>query len=233
MKKKIMLLLVIVVLVFGLCGCNGNSEDAKKFKEEYEKLNGERAENGNTIRSISISKNNPIKYASAEEIVSMVKDKKTFVVYFGFAKCPWCRSVVPNLLKAASDLRISDVYYVDVSNIRNTMILVDNDEVIMKLEGTSAYYELLSIFDSVLSDYTLKNSKGEDISAGMKRIYAPNIISVVDGNVQGMVTGISEKQKEAYMKLTDEMNKESYDMIACNIRCVKNSKKVCVSKGSC
>ncbi len=233
MKKRFFLLLLVFISFMFFSACDKKVSDAEKFKKEYESLNGAKSESGNTFRSISIDKNNPIKYAKDSDIVNMVHDKKTFVVYFGFSKCPWCRSVIPNLLKAASDLNISTIYYVDVLDIRNTMKFNDNGEAIMDVEGTRGYYDLLSIFNDVLSDYTLKNSSGEVVSVGMKRIYAPNIISVIDGEVQGLVTGISEKQTDAYMKLTDEMNQESYNMIKCSIRCVADSKTTCSSKSIC
>lgn len=233
MKKKVFLFCIMLLFLMGFSACDRKVSDAEKFKKEYESLNGTKSDSGKSIRSISINKNNPFIYASAEDIVNKVNNKETFVVYFGFAKCPWCRSILPNLINASLDLGISTVYYVDVLNIRNSMKLSDNGEVIMDIEGTQGYYELLKIFDDVLDEYTLKDSAGNSISTGMKRIYAPNIISVVNGKVQGLVTGISEKQTDGYMKLSSEMNQESYDMIKCSIRCVADSKAICSSKSIC
>ena len=56
-------------------------------------------------------------------------NNETFVVYFGFADCPWCRSVLPTLLDVADDLKIDKIYYVDVKEIRNKLDVDDEGNV--------------------------------------------------------------------------------------------------------
>ena len=87
--KKIIILLVGIMSIFFFAGCNSSTtEDALKFKEEYESLNGQtREKDGKEIRTISIPDNNPMIYKEANDIVSLMDNKETFLVYFGFSDC--------------------------------------------------------------------------------------------------------------------------------------------------
>ncbi len=61
---------------------NGSTiTDSIKFKEEYEALNGMKDANNLQIRSILIDEDNPLIYAKALDIVSMIENKETFIVY--------------------------------------------------------------------------------------------------------------------------------------------------------
>lgn len=211
--KKIFLSLLITILV--LTGCSKTtvaSEDALKFREEYESLNGE-ASGTNTIRSVKIAEDNPFIYKSAEEIVEMIDSEETFIVYFGFAKCPWCRSIIENLIEVSKELDIDKIYYVDVLDIRDTYELNEDNEKNLTKEGTEGYYALLERLNNVLADYTLTSPDGEVINMDEKRIYAPNIVAVINGKADSLTTGISSKQNDPYMELTKEINKESKNMI--------------------
>lgn len=221
-----------------LVGCTNTKEiktektDAVKFKEEYESLNGE-SSNGKKYRSLEIDNNNPIIYNKASDIIAAMDNKETFVVYFGFAECPWCRSVIPTLIEVANDLGISTIYYVDVKEIRDTLELDNEGNIVTKKEGSDDYYKLLEKLDSLLESYTLTDGYGNEVNTGEKRIYAPNIVSVIEGEAKYLTDGISNSQTDAYMDLTDKMKEESYDKIKCSIECVADSQKVCSAKTKC
>ena len=220
--KKLFLFLVISLLL--ITGCKDKNSDAYKFKQEYESLNGTVSASGKQIREIIIEDNNPMIYKTADEIVEMIENKETFLVYFGFAKCPWCRSVLPTLLSAASDLKLDKIYYVDVLEIRDTLELNDKNELITKTKGTDAYYKLLELLNDVLDDYNMTDSNGKKIDTHEKRIYAPNVVGVINGKADKMTTGISSMQNDAYMDLTEEMINETYNKFECVINCVLDNK---------
>ena len=44
-----------------------------KFKEEYESLNGTIGKSGKKTKSLSISEDNPIKYASYDEVLDVIE----------------------------------------------------------------------------------------------------------------------------------------------------------------
>ncbi|MBQ9318844.1 MAG: hypothetical protein IJR82_04370 [Bacilli bacterium] len=239
MKKNLIVCLLVLVLIISGCGRVkdkeedkkvDNTQDALKFKEEYESLNGVE-NNGNTIRTVNISKDNPFVYKEAGDIVEMMNDKETFIVYFGFSKCPWCRSMIETLIKVAKDYQIDTIYYVDVLEIRNILKL-DDDEIITDREGTEDYLALIKLLDNVLSDYNLTDKDGNQVSTGEKRIYAPNVVSIVKGKATKLETGISENQESAYQELTDDMLEEEYDALA-NIMEEVSEKNVCDTNSKC
>lgn len=194
--------------------------DAMRFKEEYEKVNGEKQGEA-TIRSLSISEENPFIYATEDDIVKMIEDKKTFVVYFGFSTCPWCRSVMESMIESAKKNNIDKIYYVDVLNIRDKYELNDKNEAVKTVEGSKGYYKLLELLDSVLDDYsplTYKNKKGKTkkVVIDEKRIYAPNVVVIKNGNAVSLETGMVETLVDPYM----ELNNDIKNSIKCTFDCL-------------
>lgn len=216
--KKFLIFILLLVTVVTLSGCDtsnstDNYQDASKFKNDYESLNGQ-DNNGKTIRTVNISENNPFVYKEASDIVKMINDKESFIVYFGFAKCPWCRSIIETLVEVADDYDVDTIYYVDVLEIRDILKLDDTNEIVTDREGSKYYMKLIKLLDNVLSDYNLTDAEGNTVSTGEKRIYAPNVVSVVDGEATLLETGISDSQKDGYQELTDDMLEETYDKLA-------------------
>lgn len=217
MKKNI-LIIILIVIVLG-CGVgvyyylNKGNEDSLKFKEEYESLNGEVNDSNKKYREINIPKNNPFIYATEEEIVEKIDNKETFAVYFGFKSCPWCRSILPTLIDVAKDMKIDKIYYVDVLDIRDTLTVNEKGKVETSKEGSEGYYKILEKLDNVLADYTLKDEKGKEVETKEKRIYAPNVVSIVNGSPKKLTTAISSKQTDGYMELTEEMKEDTYQAL--------------------
>ena len=206
--------------------------DAVKFKEEYESLNGTKSVNDQEIRSITIDEDNPFIYATEDDIVKMIDNKETFVVYFGFTACPWCRSVLESLVSAAKENNITKIYYVNVLDIRDKYELNDKNKAVRTVEGTEGYYALLKRIGSVLDDYsplsykTSKN-KTKQVKIGEKRIYAPNIVTVKNGEAVSMETGIVDALVDPYMELTDEMTCEMKEIFKCLFDTLKDDVEVC------
>lgn len=232
--KKIFTVILIITFMFTLTGCTENKEpektktDALKFKEEYEKQNGVKNEKYNVVtRTVNIPEDNPIVYATAKDIVKKIDNKETFVVYFGFSDCPWCRSVVEELIKVAKDNHVERLYYVDVKELRNVKKLDENNNIVTSKEGGEYYDELVKKLESVLDDYTLTDKDGNEISAGEKRIYAPNVVGVANGKPTEMVTGESEKLINPYDELTDEMREETYNKLKCVFKCLEEDTNTC------
>ena len=228
--KKAKLIIFILVLGILLTGCTKSS--AAKFKKEYESLNGKTAQSGKTIREVSIPDDNPIVYQTADEIVSRMENGETFVVYFGFASCPWCRSMVEQLIKSAKDNNVSTIYYVDIYKIRDKYEVDDSDKLTRTEEGTDGYNELINLLGDVLDDYTLTTESGEKVEVNEKRIYAPNVVAVVNGSAIEMVDGISSDLKDPYDKLTEDMKNASYSSFKCLWECLSKESTMC-SKNSC
>ncbi|MBR6949834.1 MAG: hypothetical protein IKH54_06605 [Bacilli bacterium] len=236
-KKRLIFIGLIVLIIVGLVFINSKFNnkstisDAMKFKEEYESLNNTKNDNGKEYRNISIPSDNPFLYVTADDIVKKMDNKESFAVYFGFSKCPWCRSVLPTLIDVANDLGIDSIYYVDVLDIRNTKEVKDGKAVETK-KGTSAYYKLLDKLDSVLDDYSLKDENGNDVPTNQNRIYAPNVVTVLAGKPESLTTGIADSQDDAYMDLSDEMISDTYNKFKCTLECLSTKDTVC-TKNAC
>ena len=235
MKKRIIYALIAVALAGVLFGFlyffnKDKNTDAYKFKKEYESLNGKRSESGKTYRTLNISKNNRIKYSTAKEIVEKMDKNESFIVYFGFAKCPWCRSMVENLLDLADEYD-TDIYYVDVLDIRNTIELKDGRVVTTK-KGDKYYLKLLLKLDNVLSDYVLETENKNELNTGEKRIYAPNVVAVVQGKAEKMVEGVSTDLKDPYGTITNKMKKDSIGQLKCIFKCMEEA-GICTKPDAC
>lgn len=233
--KKMFNLILMIILLLSITGCTRTSEkltDAKKFKEEYESLNNQtREKDGKKIRSLSIPEDNPMIYKTAEEVSKMMDAKETFLVYFGFKDCPWCRSVVEELIHVAKDKNIGRIYYVDVKEIRDVKEVTKDGIVETTTEGSKGYYELLEKLDNVLDEYTLYDKDEKEITDG-KRIYAPNVVAISEGKPIKLVTGESEGLEDPYQELTDKMRKSTYKKFECLIDCLEKESKTC-KKNSC
>ena len=183
--------------------------DAKIFKEEYEAFNNKELDELGTQVNVTIDEENPMIKTKPEDIIKMINDKESFVIYFSYPNCSWCRNGLETLIASAKDNNIEKIYYVDISNIRDEYTLNDNNEAIRTTEGTEDYYKLLELLDCVLEDYTpltYTNSKGKTktVIVEEKRIYAPNLIVIKNGNPITLIDGLSEEQVNPGEPLTEE-----------------------------
>ena len=227
MKKKIILIIVLLIGIISITGCEKKElTDAEKFKEEYESLNNKTI-NKKKVRNISISKENPIIYKEAKDIIEMMDSKKTFIVYFGFNDCPWCRSMVETMLKVAKDYNIDEIYYVDIKDIRDEKEIDKDGNITTTKEGTKAYKELLNRLDNLLEEYMI-----DDISMEEKRINEPTVIAIANGTPLEMTNGISDDQTDPNAKITDKMKKAMYKKIECLAKCINEASAIC-TKNAC
>ena len=220
--KKITKIILILMVAFLLTGCVDKNSDAYKFKKEYEDINNKDNGHDNKYRELSISEDNPMVYATCKDIVDKINKKETFLVYFGFKECPWCRSIIEELIKASKDKNVDKIYYVDVLHIRDVKELDENGDIKVIEDGNAAYLQLIEKFSNVLDDYTLN-----DVNVGEKRIYAPNIIAVSNGKAIQLETGISEELNDPYSKLTNKMKKYSYNKFKCLFKCLEEASITC------
>lgn len=184
-KKKLMVVIDILlgailvgVMAFGIY--QYLKSDGEKFKAEYEALNNENV-------NINISKNNPIKYVTLDEVFDIIQNK-TGVIYFGFPGCPWCRNMIPVLFEVAKNNNIDTIYYFNPRNVKKS----DNDE----------YNKLKEILNEYLS---------EDEN-GQKVLYVPDVYFIKDGKIVGHHLGTVDSQEDPTISLTEEEKNELLDI---------------------
>ncbi len=237
-KDNILLiaLLGIIILVTIICGYFAftkdkieSKTDAIKMKEEYAELNGKINEkNTKEYPIVELADENPFVYKTGEEMIDILENK-TGVIYFGFPTCPWCRSLLPILEKAAKSQGIGEVYYLNIYEIRSTLSLDENNKVITEKEGSEDYYRILDLLKDYLTDYTLSKD-GKSIKTDEKRLYAPTVVVVDNGKIVGFHEGtLSEAQPTGYEKMTDE-EKEQLQKILEDMMSKINT-GVCTSEG--
>ncbi len=216
MKKDNLILiglLVVIVFLAVLCGyfafqkqdlSQKEKTDALKIKEEYEAFNDTVNENNKkNYPEVHLSEENPFVYKSEEEIVNILENG-TGIIYFGFAKCPWCRTLLPVLDEAAKELNIGEIYYLDILNIRSVLSLDENNKIITEKEGTSNYYKILDLLQDQLRDYTLTTKEGKKVNTNEKRLYAPTVVAVSNGQIKGFHEATLPSQKTGYEILTEK-----------------------------
>lgn len=236
--NKLLMILVPVLCFVGAIIAFINldkNEDAIKFKEEYESLNGEIAYQDTTYSSLNISKNNPIKYSNYDELIDVINNKSG-IIYLGFPDCPWCRSAIPVLLDAANNNNINTIYYLNIKNERDSFIVVDDkliydvDENNKEIKGTKGYFKLMDVLDEHLTEYII-SFEDKEYDTNEKRIYAPSVIFVKNGEVLGIHVSTVESHINPFDKLTNKQYEELYGIYEDYILEMKNN--TCFKGSSC
>lgn len=208
-KKLIVFILIILVLISLAIICsiyfinkNGKdndnkdnykeiSEDARKFKEEYESLNNTIKESdGVEYNSITIPEDNPIVYVNIEEALDIIKNGSG-IMYIGANNCPWCRTMIPVMFEVAKDLNIDKIYYLTLKDQKSRKEDLD---------------ELKSL---VWEDYASRDENGEI------RIFIPFVIPFKDGKIslkKRLSYDINEDQTK-YDPLTESQHQELYNIL--------------------
>lgn len=217
MKKKTIVFIGIILLV--ILGSLGGffllkskpSEDAIRFKNEYEALNGTiRESDGATYNSIEVKKNNPIVYVDAKETVEKVLESDKAILYIGAEWCPWCRNAVPVLFEVAKKYSVSKIYYLNLDEEKDSFE-IQNGKLVKTKEGSDGYYELLTKLSLHLNDYVLKDSNGKEYPTNEKRVYMPTVYAIKDGEIVGSHVGTTTLN-EGQTKY-DAMTKEQHDKV--------------------
>lgn len=214
--KKILLgiigLILIVAVVIVVLVVKDNKKptytaDEIKFKEEYEALNNEgNSYNDKKYLELNILEDNNVVYATEKEIVEILKNGDG-VIYFGFPNCPWCRAMISTLLEVAHENGIKNVYYLNVLEIRDSY-KVESKEVLRTKEGTDSYYKILNELSDFLSDYSVTDAKGKAYATGVKRLYAPTVVMVKNGEVVAFHEDVVESLIDPYVGLNEEQQTE-------------------------
>lgn len=217
-KNKIILALLIIltISVVGFCVFrvllkNEELTDAIKFYNEYSELNNkENKNNGKIYVNVKINKENTVKYITEEEAINILEDG-TGVIYFGFSTCPWCRSLISTLTNIAKS-KNETIYYLDVLNIRSSYEVKDGKLNKLK-EGTKGYYKILELLDNNLESYALVDEEENVYETNEKRLYAPTIVAVKNGEIKDFHVGTVDSQESGYDELTETQKTELESII--------------------
>lgn len=176
------------------------TDDEKKFKTEYESLNGTILSDGEKLKKVVVVDDNNVIYVNLVKAVEMMSNDSG-VFFFGYATDNMTRIVTPLLLDAMQSTSLEKIYYVSVreneseeSDFRDVYTL-DKKKVKMTKEGKVGYDELLTILDEYLPKYTLVNADGKIVNTGEKRLQVPTVVAILDGKVVAYVEGTVENHE--------------------------------------
>lgn len=212
MRKSIkFVILFVFIIIFGVLLFLLNSfyenkditSDEKKFKKEYESLNGKESSDDKEMLSITIPLKNYIKYIDSSTVIERLS-KGSSVLYFGFPACPWCRNLIPELLKVNEEYQLP-IYYYNALDIRDKKHLDDDGNVITDTEGSKEYYKILELLGEKASRY----DGLEDDS--IKRLYFPTVVFVKGGEVMGVYEGTVASQNNPYERLSKKQKGELFE----------------------
>lgn len=205
MDKKIKVLIIyLVILIIGVIGYfifSSLFSDSARFKREYEKFNG-------NYVTVNIDKDNNVQYVNVDEALDIL-ESGTGILYIGEPKCNKCRAVLPTLLEMAKEEEVENVYYLNVSDIRDVKKKDEDGNVVTTKKGSDEYYKLMDALNKYLPDY-----KG--IDDGSKRIYFPSFVFIMGGKVVGFYTNdiydkaLSFKEKDVLKNIYKDSIDEMY-----------------------
>ena len=126
------------------------TDDALRFKQDYEALNDTPVEEGGeNYNTVNIPEENPIVYIDLEDYVNIINSDEEAYIYMSSADCPYCRATVGTLLQVVQDLGIKKLYYYDLETgmanvddtIRQDLInqLIDKGFVTKKEDGSESW----------------------------------------------------------------------------------------------
>jgi len=197
MKKA----LAIVMALFMLAGCGQTgTADARKFKQEYEALNGKTNDSGKSYATVTIDADNPIVYATGQQIIDTLT-KGSGIILFSFPECPWCRGADPVFLEMCKAKGVKEVLYYNNRDQRDAKELDASGKVVTTKEGTEEYKQILVALGASASTYDGLNDPS------IKRIYFPTVVFVSAGVVTGTFMTL-DSIDDPYQPLTQQQHDE-------------------------
>ena len=198
----IALALIAVVLIACYCGYqikSGNwnvgqtkiTESEKKFKTEFETLNGTANPDGITHITVTIPEDNNVEYITLKDADKMLdaSENKSGIILFGYAANPWGRNLIPLLLEVANEKELDKIYYVNLMNedgidLRTTYTLDEKTGKLNMVQGENEYYNVRASLSDYISDYVYYNAKDKKTTMkGEKYLSAPTVVAIKEGKI--------------------------------------------------
>lgn len=202
MNKLICVLLI--VLLASACNDSSVKQEALRFKEEYESLNGKENDSGIDYVNVVIEADHPMVYADIDQLLEVIKNDG--IIYFGFDECPWCRNALPVLIEAAREKEVSEIYYYDIKGIRDELVL-NEEGMIEVMKEKSEDYQL--IYDALYDSLNIYEGLNDDT---IKRLYAPSVFFIKEGKVMLMHESTVESQKDPSVMMSDVQQHQLKDI---------------------
>lgn len=183
--KKFICLLVLCMLV---CGCVNKTPQLNE-DEQVGYCDGEVEMGCGLDAGLDMSayegftdKENAFVKSDMDEAIDIFKSKRSAILYFGFAKCPWCIEALPVMNEAAKAVGRS-IYYVETRDLERNLLYTEEQ----KQEIVSYLY-----------DYLDTNDEGE------KHLFVPFVVVVEEGVIKSAHLGTIESHKAKERKMSED-----------------------------
>ena len=124
LRRKSSLLVIATILCLLVCGCD--KKTTNEIKIEFENLNGK-------YRNVSLDEKNPFVIKSEDEVIDLISEGKTLLVFYGSKEDNYTRSVISIVSDISKLYGIKEVYYVE----RNSNIPMLSGYIDGLLSGTT------------------------------------------------------------------------------------------------
>lgn len=159
---------IIVVCMVLLCGCTKTSTH-KSDMSGYEGFTDE---------------NHVFYDMTVKDMISKMNEKDTFIVYFGFSKCPYCIQAMPILNTVAKE-NDQTIGYINTRKDSSWESNTDIDD----------YNDVVD----VLGEYLEYDDEGK------KHLYTPHVFFIKDGDVVYQYEGVSDTLRDIYQEGFDSL----------------------------
>ena len=196
-KHKLILILGTVIVL--LIACTSDN-DAARFKQENEILNGQASRDGeNYHKTLNIPVRNPFVFVSGYQVYEMLNSSsKSGIIYMGFPECPWCRALIPVLLDAVRESGYrGNIYHYNGLADRDILRLDENGEIEIVEPGQAIYHSLVELLFDYLGPYLGL------IDDSIRRIYFPTTVFFSNGEIVSVHKGTVESHTIGWDDLND------------------------------
>lgn len=183
--KKLLLLLLTILLSISLFACQKENEDEGNKGCDIQEECNEEADMSEYELYVDSEDYVYVK-ANAKDMVRKMDNKDTFVIYFGFAKCPWCRDLMPILNEASKRMLQKEVLYVNTRENPEWKSNLDIDDYDLFVEKADEYL-----------DYDENN---------IKHLYTPMVFFIKNGEIKSVITAPDYDAHEE--KIPDNLKEE-------------------------
>ena len=197
------------------------------IKEAYEKLNNIQREGTDfKYQELMIPSDVKIKEISLKEAIKVMNTSHA-LIYFGANWCPWCRMILPVIMKIADD-PIIPVYYVDMDEKRPVYELIEGKVTLTK-KGDEAIKELYAYLDPILKPHPLDEK--------IKGMPIPLVIACDKGRLSGYHYGaVTLKEGQNAYDILDQDEEAELSEIYHRMfegEMIDSDEEVCDINGSC
>lgn len=130
-----------------------------------------------TYQTVGVPWNNTY----VEVTATQAREIKDGIVIFAYPRCPYCRNLIPELTSIAKE-KNQTVYYCKIDEYRDIYAYDENTGApVMTKAAGEGYDELLNWLQDYLADYTISDKDKNKYEIGEKRIGAPTIVRIEEG----------------------------------------------------